>query len=397
MALFSNLNRNLVDRLRIYKESRQAAVNNRFHAIIPRDPRDPNPTYDPLDPTTYLDYAPNINILPSGDGSDLGEFDRSFFEDARLQLADLLLNEADDIINKILPFKANQAYDLLTQYGTDYADIVKVPKADVITAKQLCEEMLEDMDNYGLYTQFSASRAYDDFFEDTDGVDSDGDHFIGAVGLMQQALDPPVLNGPFDPNPTEPSGDDPQTVRIREERRVQNLSNRTQLQGIIDSLRNMQSALDTLINSQLIPRLIEVRSYLQSALDQWDDDIFWWGYSRRVIAISNASSKLKEMLDFLDAVKNPIVPPAVSAKVTDAYTLAQRSDSTSILGAREVCRKLLSDRDVPLEPALRSLIQDAQNYLTQALSNWSNPGIRDQNLNLARNKLEIANDIVHLP
>jgi len=380
MALFANFNLNLIDRSRLFKDSRREALNSSTATSAIPNHRD--------NPVTYLDYSPNTDIGIGDGGLDPGGFDESFFEDARLAEAERLLEEADTIMNVTLPYKTRQAYNLLAPPRGHWN---RISKTNATTARNLCNEMLQARTNYNQYSQLSAPRAYDDFFEDMDGHDADGDHFLGAVGLMQQALDVPVENGPFDPTPTEPAND-PDALAARV---AQNAQNRTQLQQAVNGIKAQQVGVGQLLNDLFKPKMTYVRDQLNLALTYWDSSYI--GYWQRITYLQNARGKLGEMLDFLSDVENAIVDEATSRLIKDAYNLVQNPTYNNIVSARDKCQSLLALANVANEPVLKSIIENAKSDLVDALSNWSDTTLRDQRIALAKDKLEALNDIIQLP
>ncbi len=399
MSLFSNLNLNLMGRMSEFRKSRLDVVNSRFaeSGII----------NSALNPLTWLDYAPNTGITPGGGVPTDPGLDPGAYEDPSISQAEVLLSEADDIINIVLPYKVNKAYYIdLGGNNNDYSHIINnVSLAQATEARDLCNEMLQkeaDYSNYG--ENMSAQRAYDDFFEDMNGTDADGDEFLGAIGLFQQALDEPMPNGPFDPDVAN------------EFLRTQNANNRIQLQNTINSLRSAEPGLNLFLNGSptsskaLKPILKSARNQLNAAVDDdhWEDTCscglyceYWCRYDH-IIA---AKAKLKELIDFVGEVESARPSSDLAAQIQQATALLQPEvTSDEANRALGLCNDMLADPEMhgdptatpPIPPPthLVGLLTDARDNLNLAIENWSNETLRNYYLGLAEQKMEILNDIV---
>jgi hypothetical protein len=353
---------------------------------------------------TWLDYSPNTAITPgTGVPPDPG-FGDFFYEEERVSDAEELLSQADDIINITLPHKINKAYYFfLGGDNNDYDYIIRnVSKEDATNAKTLCIELLQDEANYSRYgTNMSAERAYDDFFEDmgapgvaADAFDTDGDGFIGAIGLFQQVLNEPTEDGPFDPTPTQPCGmTDAQYASLVN----QNTTNRNQLQSTINSLKSSEPGLNLFLRDQVEPRLRSARNSLNHAISHWNDRCgpLLRRYLCRYNYIIAAKVQLKEMIDFMGAVEGGVPSSNLAIQIQQTNALLQ-GDVTSAEATEALaqCNDMLADPEITTYPNLVDLITDARDNLNLAIANWGDVALRNYYLDMARQKMEILNDIV---
>ncbi len=269
MRLFSNLGLNLINRYERYRDTRLAAVNSYGSAV---------------DPVAFLDYSPYREITVPITGTPTGTFATLFFEDKRIEEASLLIERANDIMNVIIPYKAQEVHIILGSGNSNAAYILaNIDKDDVLDAL----DRVNDIDAL-------RSEAYYDFYEDMDGVDTNTPNFFGAVGLFQRVLDYP-LGDPGDPDTPHPSPFDPdpasnpelygfqnpptpeETTRLTQ-LQTQNMSNRSQVLSVINSLKSTEPQMNTLLNNYLVNGistagfygLTGLRADLNGAIDAWD-------------------------------------------------------------------------------------------------------------------------------
>ena len=417
MVLFSNLNRNMVKRLDKYRDSRVSAVNNPFSLTN--------------SPGAFLDYSPFIEIITQGSehgditifgDSPLGSFDEEFFEDPRLVQAQLLIEQADDIMNIILPQKLGTAYytDLdgekmsemipqETMIGDAYGLVSRsrvlynyvlynISINEVTHARDLCNELVQARANYSQYTQLSVPRAYDNLYEDKDGIDRDRDGFLGAIGLLQSVLNDPIENGPFDPDLGCDSGD-----RICINRQNMNNNNRSQLQACITNLASTESGLRTWFYGSgyepgLISRLNTASTELTQAIRRWNRRrrflFFFEGDYYRPSYITKAVVALRIPAEAIRA-SELLEPPGGTLvdQIKKAYELLEPPVAfEDLIAARNIVYLLNQDPEASVG-VIRKLLVDTERFLDYAAGGWWGPD-RDRYLDLAREKLEVLYDIV---
>jgi hypothetical protein len=255
MRLFSNLNLNMVNRLDKFKESRIIAVNS--------------PGGTPIDPVGFLDYSPYRTITVPGGGTITDPFLPGDYEDERFCEAERLFEESNDLTQITIPYLAARAYGYLggDANNSDAYIEANVDELDLRNALADCEEM-----------ELARAKAYNNFFEDMNGVDSDYDSFVGGVGLLQQVYDDPKVPGLYDPNPA----DDPAAYGLTSSDtealaaiKTRNDRNRLKLQQIITKITNTQEAMDNLLYNAtkpygvLRPEVNSSRYHLNIALNAW--------------------------------------------------------------------------------------------------------------------------------
>lgn len=347
MALFSSLNLNLIDRMDLFKNSRRQALNS-IGAGLPGNA---------LDPTTYLDYSPNKEVLVPSEGGGSGYFDPVFFEDPRVRQAEVLLDEADNIINTLIPYQINYIYNnLLGGSNNSYRYIYRnITKTKVTKARNICNDLILD-----------GQKAYNNFFGPA-----------GAIALLEDVLNHPEEPGPFD---------------FREV----NAGNRLSLQGTINSLKSLQAGLNESLNNQFLPRIRDVRNLLNNALAVWDVRSGWGRYYQRYNNIIAAKNKLKEIIDFMGEVKNAVVSSALATNITTTNSLLQGDvTNAETIRAKALLQAMLSDAEVnsPDAAGLKNFIQGALSDLNSALFDWDNIDTRLHFIDLARGKMGVLNDI----
>jgi hypothetical protein len=413
MVLFSNLNRNMVKRLDKYRDSRVSAVNNPFSLTN--------------SPEAFLDYSPYIEIITQGSehgditifgDSPLGSFDEEFFEDPRLVRAQLLIEQADDIMNIILPQKLGTAYytDLdgeqmsqmipeETQISGAYGIVLRTPnlysyiignitRSEAIHARDLCNELVQARANYSQYTQLSVPRAYDNLYEDKNGIDRDRDGFLGAIGLLQSVLNDPIENGPFDPDLDCGPGD-----QICINRQNMNNNNRNQLQACITNLASTESGLRTWfygsgLEPGLISRLNTASAELTKAIRYWNLRIFFTRTYYRAFFITKAVVALRIPAESVRAAEL-FEPPGGTLvdQIKKAYELLEPPVAfEDLIAARSIVYLLNQDPEASVG-VIRKLLVDTERFLDYAAGGWWGPD-RDRYLDLAREKLEVLYDIV---
>ncbi len=265
MRLFSNLNLNMVNRLDKFKESRIVAVNS--------------PAAAPIDPLGFLDYSPYRTITVPGGGTITDPFLPGDYEDARFVEAESLFEESNDLTRITIPYLATHAYGLLggdANNSTAYIE-ANVDKQDILDALTDCEDM-----------NVARAKAYNNFFEDMDGVDADHDGFVGGVGLLQQVYDNPKVPGLYDPNPENNPAAYGLTAADTESLdsiRTRNMQNRTNLYNIITQVKTTQTAMNNLLHNAskpygvLRPEINSARSHLNTALYNWKR----WQFVKNVV------------------------------------------------------------------------------------------------------------------
>ncbi len=474
VQLFSHLNRNMLYRQRYFRNSRVAAFNNSntvfntgagaFNAALDVHKTD-------IDPITYLNYSPFIklgmgNVGEPNDiytGADPGRDNLSYEGDPRIDQAEALFTAADLIFSQILPEKVRElyythlkgdsgtatigrrsvAYDFVDQdityrmgnfyynssrngyttrnslqygeYDTDFEWVIS--KQNVRDAIAVCDELVAQRQNFSHYDRdgiISIYKAFDLIYEDENGVDRDGDGHVGALGLLQQVLNDPVKNGPFDPRPDRPAE---MSLAQYQELVRSHLQLREQFQLAIDRIRAGRQTQQDFMEDTIIPKLGTgsgenegVKKYLQYALNQWDaqycrEDDGWgcdaWGYTR-VIHLIDARMVARQLVQFLN-VNDPGGggTGTISAEVQTAYDLlgGTAGDVGSIslqraTQARSICQGLLGETEVANQPALVNSLNRVIDNLTDAIDNWTNVTQRQQYLTDAKAALKAVYDIV---
>jgi len=238
VRLFSNMNLNMLNRLDLYRQSRVDAVNNPAFLAMPIGvrPFEYRPLFDPI---VFLDYFPNNNLtIPQGE--DAGNFNPLFFEDDRLTKADYLMEESENIMDIIVPYKINQAYDSLPTWQDRFT--FPVPDWDWGGGR--------DGDGWPpIHLHWSRAQYKNDLIvflcDDSIALLRKGrKNYNDVIALFQDVLNNPIIPGPFD---------------YTEE----NAANRESLQSMIDGLNQAKPGLDYIYNN-LISRLNAVRQSISS-------------------------------------------------------------------------------------------------------------------------------------
>ncbi|MCM8796048.1 MAG: hypothetical protein NC928_05150 [Candidatus Omnitrophica bacterium] len=201
MRLFSNLNQNMLERFRLYKNSRIPAMNS----LVPGIGRG-------MEPRSYLELGSFSKGGSPGSYIYIPELGDISQQDSRVAEAQLKLKEMDNILNFILLYKLNQVKEIVDYldrqhgwqqgwvcppYYSDYSyyschylpdiDSYYRPKQEIII---LCNEMIRD-----------SRKAYS--------------NITAAINLLKEVLEGPANPakpyGPYDPLTC--SRDDPWTCQ----------------------------------------------------------------------------------------------------------------------------------------------------------------------------------------
>lgn len=213
MHLFSNINFNEIGRLSKYIQSRRQAVNNMVTTSFA--------------PEKFLDYrGPNDIIVP--DGQSGGSWGGFSFEDPLIMQAEVLLEEQDNILNIILPYKINQM-----KYFSDLAHLREV----WVYGGGFFDHPEWQWEHPGYLPKIRALAS--------DGVNL-GERiyldFTLAIAKFKEALNQPIIPGPFDDKVAEHpelynlDPTDQQRIQVLQNR---NMHNRQRVESQIASLQQV--------------------------------------------------------------------------------------------------------------------------------------------------------------
>jgi hypothetical protein len=101
------------------------------------------------------------------------------------------------------------------------------------------------------------------------------------------------------------------------------------------------------------------------------------------------------MIDFMGAVEGGVPSSNLAIQIQQTNALLQ-GDVTSAEATEALaqCNDMLADPEITTYPNLVDLITDARDNLNLAIANWGDVALRNYYLDMARQKMEILNDIV---
>src|SRR3989338_5408894 len=307
MALFSNLNLNMTERIDKYRQDRFNAVNG-----------------IPVNPENYLYYYPHEIILGSDTGSG-GNFNSSFYEDERIEQAELCLERQDRIMYVINPYKMNQS---------------------LVLARQLeLENYYENGQWYYRWLPLGYLEAVQNLVDDSIALSNQAlDEYDQAISYFQQALDDPLVPGPFD---------------------LEHPENRELLQSQIDSLREARPGLRRLLDREILPRLRYVRRYIGEVGGAWGGQYYpTWRHYQSI-------RYLQELVEFCGTISPAILANDLANDINETYTLLQGAVSfESANAALAISAEILQHPQVQESSLLRSVAQSLYNELDYCIAHW---------------------------
>ena len=391
--LFANLNLNMLDRLDIYRNCRLDAVNNpaRLAGKLLNTPSGPRPLSDPA---TFLDYSARTGLLNTSphSGIDLipeipeGLFNESFLEEPRMVQAALLLEEMDNILNIILPYKVNQANSLVQQLHL--VPTASPPDENWVWEPEENIDAIETL--VGRSIQLT-ERAYNSFCQ--------------AIELYRDVLANPTIPGHFDPHPENHpdlyglNPEDPNYNHAIENLRNQNNTNRQNLQDTINNLESAKPSLENWKNiiieglgeyAYLGLRYVIEGGHLGSL--SCHTEIIGPPTDPTEITICepatehlNAVETLKQAVDFTGDISSPSLNSGLAGNINQLYSLFQAGVESyeQALSARDLAQSILNDTQVQNDPNLKNIAESLNENLNSAIEHWDDAAIRNDYLDLS--------------